>query len=537
MKDNYFIDWINSLDIKDCIFVNTIEDLYQKDNNNILLNIIAIILNKTINEFLNEEEYKKLNYIDIISIIMKKYFDYTYKIDDENNLKNSTLLLIQFLKSKFPNYIKKNNNNYNKLISKINTITTTNFSQIEERSKSTKIFHNISNKFSEEKNDENNSVVKNNEKKMEEFIINYLFKKGIITIEQKNKEYLWKKLIPDLKDGYIIGKIIAIIDNKSKNYLKGISNETFYKVNIYLNWKKIKDYLLTKESFNFSYLLPKNFFEKNKNIFYLLYDLCHYYNIKKDIKSNKTFCKRSISSKQINRKKNVDVKYIKNKINLNDISIKEEITKIRRNIHINGTLKNNRITSNLNDKEKTIKNNDTFINCKNTKEINNKLNKKINIILSFLSIIGIDTSQINFYSKEMKIFKDGILLYQILSQLEQNKKLLPKIDLNPKQVPNAINNHRLIINFLLKYKINFPVKYTGKERELYKAKTDFILNFLLSIKNVYKNEIYFFEKLHNKNKINVIYPKNIDKSERLSLPLNNKLRNKFIIHDIKKIWA
>ena len=48
----------------------------------------------------------------------------------------------------------------------------------------------------------------------------------------------------------------------------------------------------------------------------------------------------------------------------------------------------------------------------------------------------------------------------------------------------------------------------------------------LLIKNIYKNEIYYYEK--NKEKFKVIkniYPKNIDRSERYSLPLNNKLRN------------
>jgi len=167
--------------------------------------------------------------------------------------------------------------------------------------------------------------------------------------------------------------------------------------------------------------------------------------------------------------------------------------------------------------------------------INNKIKNKINKVLSFLTTIGINTSQINFYSKEMKIFKDGILFYKILSQLEQNKNLLPTIDLNPKQAPSAINNHKLMINYLIKYKKNFQVKFMGKEKELYKAKNEFVLEFLLEIKKAFKNEIYFFEK--NKNFINIIYPKNIDNSERESLPLNNKLRNKFIVQDIKKIWA
>ena len=33
MKEQYYIDWINSLDIKDCIFINSIEELINNDNN------------------------------------------------------------------------------------------------------------------------------------------------------------------------------------------------------------------------------------------------------------------------------------------------------------------------------------------------------------------------------------------------------------------------------------------------------------------------------------------------------------------------
>ena len=534
MKEQYYIDWINSLDIKDSIFINTIEELYQNDNN-ILLNIISIILNKKIDEFVKEEEYKNLNYITKISMIMKNNFDYIYEINDELNLKNNTLLLIKFLKSKYPNNIRRNDN---KIFSIINNINITYSTQIKERPKSSKVIHNLSvNKETEEKNQIGKIMLKNTEKKMEEFIMNYLLKLGIITEEQKNREYFWKKLIPDLKGGYIIGKLINLLDNKSKLYLKGISNETFYKVNIYLNWKKIKDFLLTKESFNTTVLFQKNFFEKDINIFYLLYGICHYYYLKKEIKSKITICKRSKSSKQIDNKKNKDIKFIKKEIKINGISSKEEIMKIRQKINNNHTEKNNKANNDINNKDINNKMNLTEIKSINNIIINDRLNKKIKIILSFLSTIGIDTSEINFNSKEMKIFKDGILLYKIISQLEQNKNLLPKIDLNPKQVPSAINNHRLIINFLLTYKKNFPVKFTGKERELYKAKTEFILNFLLVIKNVYKNELYFFEKIYGKNNSIIIYPKNIDKSERLSIPLDNKLRNKFIIHDFKKIWA
>ena len=564
MKEQYYIDWINSLDIKNCVFVNKIEDLYQS-NNKILSDIIAIILNKNIEDFNNEEKYKNLNYLEKISIIMNEYFQFPYEINDEINLKNNTILLIKFLKSKYPNVINeelfKTTNNSN---------NTNNNIEIKERPKSSK---NIKNKrnvnekkynikkiineniiqksnynlnkyinknitFEESKNNEstityNNKtqIIKiNKEKKMEEFILNYLYKKGIINSDEKNNEYLWKKLIPELKDGYIIGKLINLLENKCNNYLKDISQETFYKVNINLNWKKIKEFLIKKEAFNSLYLYQKNFYEKNINIFYLLYDICKYYYTRKELKDNKKLCKRSFSVK--NNKNEKMIKKIKEKINMDNISSKEEIIKVRQSI--------NNIINNINNKinkniliNKNIKKNKTEINY----NINNKLNNKIKEILSFLSSIGIDTSQINFNTKEMKIFKDGILLYKIISQLESNKNILPKIDLNPKQAPNAINNHRLIINYLIKYKNNFPIKYIEKEKELYKANSIFILNFLFAIKNAYKNEIYFYEKINNKSMINKIYHKNIDKSERLSLPLDNKLRNKFIIKDKEKIWA
>ena len=540
MKEQYYIDWINSLDIKDCIFINSIEELINNDNN-ILLNIISIILNKKVDELIKGKEFKNLNYIDKLSNIMKNYFGYIYEINNEINIKNNTILLIKFLKSKYPNNIPKNKED---ILTSLNINTNNdinNNKEKKERPKSSKILRKKSNKKSSDINDINEIKEKSNEKKMEEFILNYLFKIGIIDMNQRNGDYLWKKLIPDLKDGYIIGKLIIFLEKKSNNYLKGISNETFYKVNIYLNWKKIKDFLLNKEAFNSSYLYQKNFFEQNKNIFYLLYDVCHYYYIEKEIKYKKNFCKRSISLNHIENKNKNSIKKIKDKIKLNEISSKEEIMKVRQSL--NKYIKNN------NNNHKNIKRNNelnkmniNYTEKNNTKTddidniiINNKLKNKINKVLSFLTTIGIDTSQINFYSKEMKIFKDGILFYKILSQLEQNKNLLPTIDLNPKQAPSAINNHKLMINYLIKYKKNFQVKFMGKEKELYKAKNEFVLEFLLEIKKAFKNEIYFFEK--NKNFINIIYPKNIDNSERESLPLNNKLRNKFIVQDIKKIWA
>ena len=541
MKEQYYIDWINSLDINECIFVNTVEDLYQS-NNNILLNILAIILNKKIEEIFNEEKLQNLNYLNKISFLVRKYLNYNYDPNDEINLKQNTILLIKFLKSKYPD----------------------NFNIIKERPKSSKnisekysinniipeklIFRNQLNIKEESKNDDNNYINKtqieskylnNNEKKMEEFILNYLYKKGIINLEQKNSEFFWGKLIYDLKDGYIIGKFINLLENKSTDYLKGISNETFYKVNIYLNWNKIKEFLLQKESFNVIYFSPKNFFTKNKNIFYILYHICHYYYTKKEIKIKNSLCKRSISVKQI-KTNNKNLIHIKENIKMNNISSKEEILKVRQSLNYKHKI--NKIKKDINNNKNKGNESDlnkTEINDMNIKKgMNIKFDKKVNNILSFLSNIDITTSPINFYSNEMKIFKDGILLYEIISQLEPNKNILPKIDLNPKYVPIAINNHRLIIDFLIKYKNNFPIKFFGKERELYNAKPEFIIDFLFAIKNIYKNEIYYYEKNRNKYKImNKIYPKNIDRSERHSLPLNNKLRNQFIIQNKKKIWA
>ena len=188
MKEEYYIDWINSLDINNCIFVNTIEDLYQSDNN-ILLNIIAIILNKDIEEILEKEQLKNLNYLNKISFLSKEYLHYNYDSNDEKNLKKNTILFIKFLKSKYPdnlNIIKerpKSSKNIKEKKYSLNNI-------IPEKL----IFRNNINIKEESKNSDTNYINKtqietnylnNNEKKMEDFILNYLYKKGIINSEQK----------------------------------------------------------------------------------------------------------------------------------------------------------------------------------------------------------------------------------------------------------------------------------------------------------------------------------------------------------------
>ena len=833
MNEQYCIDWINSLDIPETVFIDRIEDLY-KDNNNILLNIISKVLNKNPGELLNIlGATKSINFLENIASIMNLYFDYFYDYTNKDNLNKNTILLIRFLKTRYPkeiknnenledyqinnrnsltiyrfkapnninndnintnynqrkvrsnnnrnNNIKQNNNfklnkykeklkTYNEPIKNINNYPDFNFKTTPNRNNyienttnylnsnnSNKIivkkdnssfFKEISNLFpnqiyktnklpqnksqqislkdiqkstnTKNKNSKSLSSIKTNKykkaiktennfisdnfikkvmtskipnyllktigkpilkkddyfyyyhfpkitspvtqisiepinkynqitknnyykfpfllqnlmnqknriqnesdlnknkkiqkkgfnnininelEKKERLILNYLNEKGIINIEQKNSDYLWNILIPDLKDGYIIGKIINLLEKKNKNYLKGVTKETFYKINIYYNWQKIIEFLINKNTFNSIYLYQKNFYSNDNKLFNFLYDLLKFYyekenliknkfqnynqksdinisnipnisthnlinnsNISKNIsnlidksKSNNSF--NSIPVPKNNRKIHEKMKINKN-IQGGDFKMSSppsisEIMNIRKSINYvhrgNNSLvlfsKKDKV--NENKKENNLNKSEDYINIKSKEKFyikgeNISFDKNVNNIISFLNLIGINTSQINFYLPEMKIFKDGILLYQIITQLESNSNLLPKIDFNPKNPSTAINNHRLIINFLNKYKKNFPIELTGKERELYKSNPKFILKFLNILRNIYNNEVYYYEKLNIKNKINdknqiigkrILYPKNIDKSERITLPLSQELRDKFLVKGNAKIWA
>ena len=832
MNEQYCIDWINSLDIPETVFIDRIEDLYK--DNNILLNIISKVLNKNPGELLNIlGATKSINFLENIASIMNLYFDYFYDYTNKDNLNKNTILLIRFLKTRYPkeiknnenledyeinnknsinnyrfkapnninndnintnynqrkvrsnnnrnNNIKQNNNfklnkykeklkTYNEPIKNINNYPDFNFKTTPNRNNyienttnylnsnnSNKIivkkdnssfFKEISNLFpnqiyktnklpqnksqqislkdiqkstnTKNKNSKSLSSIKTNKykkaiktennfisdnfikkvmtskipnyllktigkpilkkddyfyyyqfpkitspvtqisiepinkynqitknnyykfpfllqnlmnqknriqnesdlnknkkiqkkgfnnininelEKKERLILNYLNEKGIINIEQKNSDYLWNILIPDLKDGYIIGKIINLLEKKNKNYLKGVTKETFYKINIYYNWQKIIEFLINKNTFNSIYLYQKNFYSNDNKLFNFLYDLLKFYyekenliknkfqnynqksdinisnipnisthnlinnsNISKNIsnlidksKSNNSF--NSIPVPKNNRKIHEKMKINKN-IQGGDFKMSSppsisEIMNIRKSINYvhrgNNSLvlfsKKDKV--NENKKENNLNKSEDYINIKSKEKFyikgeNISFDKNVNNIISFLNLIGINTSQINFYLPEMKIFKDGILLYQIITQLESNSNLLPKIEKKKKNPSTAINNHRLIINFLNKYKKNFPIELTGKERELYKSNPKFILKFLNILRNIYNNEVYYYEKLNIKNKINdknqiigkrILYPKNIDKSERITLPLSQELRDKFLVKGNAKIWA
>ena len=188
MQEQYYIDWINSLDIKDCIFINTIEELYQNDND-ILSNIIAKILNKSVEELDKIEQNKNLNYINIISIYMKKYFNYIYDTNDEINLKNNTILLVKFLKSKYPYSIENKNND------KINDVNL--------RPKS---YKNNRDLYEEEKNNSKNLLCENQSfigKTFEKFINkSQPFLNIDIKEEEKNDDSKYNKYYQNLQTNY-----------------------------------------------------------------------------------------------------------------------------------------------------------------------------------------------------------------------------------------------------------------------------------------------------------------------------------------------
>ena len=426
------------------------------------------------------------------------------------------------------------------------------------------------------------------------FTIDYLYENKILTNKQKNEFYLKKYFVPQLRDGFKFGKIINLLENKTENYLKGITNETFYKSNIFYNWKNIFEFLSKKNNFYSIYLFEENFYENNIKLFNFLYDVLQYYHKNKThIFKNKSTLNKMHNNQNISLNNYNDEKIIKNTPiksehfpkKIKNLEVEHDSTTYGRRLKNNHSFlktnsnnkENNKISTikknlnknyqkipsltelmnirrNINYHHKIPKKQNTFVereNFTNIESLNKckikgedeKFDVEVIKIMEFLEKIGMDTSNINFYEPEMKIFKDGIFIYQIIKQIENNISLLPKIDFHPRKPSTAVNNHRLILNFLEKYKTNFPVKFVSEERELYKANPEFILKFLQVIKDVYKNEIHYKELLNKKREINYgndvkkINHKNIDISEMDSLPLTQEMREKFIETDNLKYWA
>lgn len=112
----------------------------------------------------------------------------------------------------------------------------------------------------------------------------------------------------------------------------------------------------------------------------------------------------------------------------------------------------------------------------------------------WLREIGVSIN-LDFDVKEMEEFKDGILMYKIISQLEVNSSLLLKINCHPLSPADAVNNFGRIIKFLSIHKKTFPIEFLNKERELHQAKPEFILKFLMCLKRIYQNEKQFFDTI------------------------------------------
>ena len=179
MNEQYYIDWLNSLDIPEATIIDRIDDLLYKGD--IILRIISKILNKKIEELITViDSPKPKTTLENISILMNLYFDYNYDYSNKSNLKKNTILLIQFLKSRYPKNTNKktikdknekkdtnnnnnnnNNENFSKIINNDNqllNLNKNNFNEKERNDKGNNRFHlNFINhsKTINEKNTEN----------------------------------------------------------------------------------------------------------------------------------------------------------------------------------------------------------------------------------------------------------------------------------------------------------------------------------------------------------------------------------------------
>ena len=124
MNEQFYIDWINSLDIPESVLIDKVEDII--NNNDILLKIISNILNKNIEEMMIIlGKLKTMNSLKNISLLMNIYFDYNYDCSNKEYLNENTYKLIQFLKSRYP----KDNNLQKKMIYSNNSNNSNNYDE------------------------------------------------------------------------------------------------------------------------------------------------------------------------------------------------------------------------------------------------------------------------------------------------------------------------------------------------------------------------------------------------------------------------
>ena len=328
----------------------------------------------------------------------------------------------------------------------------------------------VYNDINKRKIEKQNNLIKSNE----DFLLQLNKEDNNIFNSEKNKNKNSKRKIQKVKSKNVINNLSKINKSaliNSHNIMDNINNlleinklENKFKNNQLKN-KNIKNIYITNNPNNINILSYKNYNEENKEDLLLKrkFLLNEYINF--DNKNNTYDFKNS---------------------NKHKLNIKQKNLENNKN--------NNKDSENKNLTISNIKNlNFDYMNLENLKNVpyynENKLyDSEVKEILDYLNLIGFDSNALNFYNKEMIVFKDGTLLFNILYILEKEKYNLPEINFEANSEHEQINNLRLIINFLYKNKKHFSLKFLNKERELYKANPIFILKLLKNIKLIYENE-------------------------------------------------
>ena len=328
----------------------------------------------------------------------------------------------------------------------------------------------VYNDINKRKIEKQNNLIKSNE----DFLLQLNKEDNNFFNSEKIKNKNSKRKIQKVKSKNVINNLSKINKSaliNSHNIMDNINNlleinklENKFKNNQLKN-KNIKNIYITNNPNNINILSYKNYNEENKEDLLLKrkFLLNEYINF--DNKNNTYDFKNSNKHKLNIKQKNLE----------NDKN-------------------NNKDSENKNLTISNIKNlNFDYMNLENLKNVpyynENKLyDSEVKEILDYLNLIGFDSNALNFYNKEMIVFKDGTLLFNILYILEKEKYNLPEINFEANSEHEQINNLRLIINFLYKNKKHFSLKFLNKERELYKANPIFILKLLKNIKLIYENE-------------------------------------------------
>ena len=537
-KNEYLIDWLNSLEIsKEFLVINDINQITKK-------NIFDLI--NYINNFGKNIKFpnKKINVPEYLKYLKKEYdsinkYNIESTIENTINFSNNSTIIKEYPNFKMnkksieneeksnENFTYKVNNEFLFNIGKpfwyCNDIIIFKFLKPTLNCKFINLKENVYEKF-KFRNFNNvinlnlSEIDKNLEKKC--FIKNKLKEFNLLFCYYKN-----------LNNGIFISELINKLERKK---VIKFSNEVFYKKNVYYNFQNIFEYLLKTNSFKSNFLFKFNIINNEKLLNEFVYDILIYYDKKYEeinkIK-NKVFIRINSSKKlNFNEKKSDFEKY------------REELLNIRKNI--NYIHNKNKSSSNLLKKSKKIsKNNKNKIKniIKNPISfgIDSYYDSLVNEITNFLLDLNIDTNNIDFYdnNKELIEFKDGILLYKIIYNLELNKNLLPKIDFNPKLPTNAKMNYKKIINFLFKNKKKFDMKFYNNENELQNLNDKkLFLEFLKNIKEIYKEEINYIKNINLYDNYYLQEPKKIDLSERENFILDNFDRKKILKTENNNFW-